>query len=481
MRFLKILGMIIMIASSALGGATVKVMEVMNDPNPLPTPRTARVTQSENNSQRTQSNTTPVGETELAVGIEKQKSSQQIESAKGTVNVLIVGLDNVDGASRTDAIALAIFDADNMGLKIASIPRDSRVYIPGRSWDKINHAYVYGGINLLRETLVNLTGMPIDYFVKINYKSFPRIIDMLGGIDINVEKKLYYTDYSGKLFINIPKGRQHMDGKTALGYVRFRHDPLGDIGRVQRQQKFINLVMQKLKSPSIIPRVPALVTEVLDAVDTDLAPLEALKLLQFANKLDSNRIQMFMAPGKSGYNKNISYWILDNVAFSMQLAAKFPDQNSGSDSNSDLDSSLASNPTLVNYSDEPETSDTETQLSSAFTNDRLAELREQILSIRILNGDGEKGLGKRAATIFQRLGIEVPYTGNARHYDYRATNILYPPSDDESTKQSAMALAELCGIKNEKLIQVDKRATSLTLIIGHDKEEIFSRLEPLNS
>ncbi len=479
MRFLKILGMIIMIASSALGGATVKVMEVMNDPNPLPTPRASRVTKPESNTQISTS-----GETELAVGLEKQKSSQQIESAKGTVNVLIVGLDNVDGASRTDAIALAIFDADNMGLKIASIPRDSRVYIPGRSWDKINHAYVYGGINLLRETLVNLTGMPIDYFVKINYKSFPRIIDMLGGVDINVEKKLYYTDYSGKLFINIPKGRQHMDGKTALGYVRFRHDPLGDIGRVQRQQKFINIVIQKLKSPSIIPRIPALVTEVLDAVDTDLAPLEALKLLQFANRLESNRIQMFMAPGKSGYNKNISYWILDNVAFSMQLAAKFPDQVAASDPDSnsgDSESSLASNPTLMNYSDNPENVAEETQLSSAFTNDRLAELREQILSIRILNGDGEKGLGKRAATIFQRLGIEVPYTGNARHYDYRATNILYPPSDDESTKQSAMALAELCGIKNEKLIQVDKRATSLTLIIGHDKEEIFSRLEPLNS
>ncbi len=193
---------------------------------------------------------------------------------------------------------------------------------------------------------------------------------------------------------------------------------------------------------------------------------------------------MFMAPGKSGYNKNISYWILDNVAFSMQLAAKFPDQVAASDPDSnsgDSESSLASNPTLMNYSDNPENVAEETQLSSAFTNDRLAELREQILSIRILNGDGEKGLGKRAATIFQRLGIEVPYTGNARHYDYRATNILYPPSDDESTKQSAMALAELCGIKNEKLIQVDKRATSLTLIIGHDKEEIFSRLEPLNS
>ena len=448
-----------MIASSALGGATVKVMEVMNDPNPLPTPRASQQNFKTENRTVSSSQKIVVGETQLAVGVEKP--SQQIESAKGSVNVLIVGLDNVDGASRTDAIALAIFDADNKGLRIASIPRDSRVYIPGKSWDKINHAYVYGGINLLRETLVNLTGMPIDYFVKINYKSF--------------HKKLYYNDYSGKLFINIPKGQQHMDGKTALGYVRFRHDPLGDIGRVQRQQKFINLMMQKLKSASIIPRLPALLTEVLDAVDTDLAPLEALKLLQFTNSLPPDRIQMFMAPGKSGYNKNISYWILDNVAFSMQLAAKFPDSDSVNETKT-LETTLASETeNSIDGDENPENNNSE------FSNDRLAELRDQITSIRILNGDGEKGLGKRAATIFQRIGIEVPYTGNARHYDYRATSIIYPPSEDDSYRQSAMALAELCGITNQKLIQPDRRAASLTLIIGHDKEEIFSRLEPLNS
>jgi len=298
MRILKILGITFTIVASLIGGAAVKLLEVWNDPNILPIPLSRT---RENKTVQSGQAGTISADSDLAISEQRQK-----EAAKGSVNVLIVGLDNVDGASRTDAIALAIFDADNMGLRIASIPRDSRVYIPGRSWDKINHAYVYGGINLLRETLVNLTGLPIDYFVKINYKSFPRIIDLLGGVDIYVEKKLYYTDYSGKLFINIPKGQQHLDGKTALGYVRFRHDPLGDIGRVQRQQKFINIVMEKLKTPAIIPKIPGLVSEVMDAIDTDLAPLEALKLLQFANSLTPDRIKMFMAPGKSGFSKNIS-------------------------------------------------------------------------------------------------------------------------------------------------------------------------------
>ena len=451
MRVLKILGIIFMVVASAVGGAALRLMEVLNDPNPLPIPKTSQQ-QSGLPPQFSQTESASVT-AELAVG----EAQKQESAARSTVNVLVVGLDNVEGGSRTDAIALAIFDAGNKALRIASIPRDSRVYIPGRSWDKINHAYVYGGINLLRETLVNLTGMPVDYFVKINYKSFPRIVDILGGVDIYVEKRLHYNDYSGQ---------QHMDGKTALGYVRFRHDPLGDIGRVRRQQNFIDIMMKKIKTPAILPRIPAIVMELYDSIDTDLAPLEALKLVQFANSLSPDRITMFMAPGRTGSSKNISYWILDNNAFSLQLAAKLPPSDSAND--------VGVEAVELDFTPEPVN-------MSAFDSAKIAELRDQIMSIRILNGDGEKGIGKRAQQIFQRIGIEVPYTGNARHYDYRSSSIIYPPDSDESVKQGAKALAELCGIKNERLIQPDKRATSLTLILGHDKEELFRRLEPLNS
>ena len=88
-------------------------------------------------------------------------------------------------------------------------------------------------------------------------------------------------------------------------------------------------------------------------------------------------------------------------------------------------------------------------------------------------------MGKRAARIFQRIGIEVPYTGNARHYDYHTTSIIYPPGSDDSVKEGAKALAELCGITNKGLISEHKAAESLTLILGHDKETIFKRLSSL--
>ena len=465
---LKVLGIVLLILAATVGGSAVRIIEFFKSPNILPLPKAA-----ERKAERRAVKTSNSDNT-LAVSEEQEEEESPIESVRGTVNVLVVGLDNVDGGSRTDAIALAIFDADNSAVRIASIPRDSRVYIPGRGWDKINHAYVYGGINLLRETVVNLTGVPVDYFVKVNYRSFPRIIDLIGGVDIYVDKRMNYTDYSGKLFINIPKGPQHMNGKTALGYVRFRHDPLGDIGRVQRQQKFINIVINKFKSPSIIPKIPSLIQEMMKAVDTDLSPLDALRLLQFANALGKERITMFMAPGRAGYSKNISYWILDNVKFSMQLAAKLPPPSEPvalmpASAMAEAQEQTQNN---NNTSSKPQ--------SGALDSDKIAELCAQVGQIRILNGDGEKGISKRAAQIFQRVGIEVPYTGNARHFDYYSTNIIYPPSGDGAVREGAYALAELCGITNRSLIKEDRRAVSISLILGHDKKQIFERLNKLN-
>lgn len=445
MRFFKVFGIALLILLAVTGGAAFRLKEVLFPKNPL-----------------------DLGQS-LAVGSddvqpEREEDGPYVDPVLGTVNVLIVGLDNVDGGSRTDAIALAIFDADNKAVRVASIPRDSRVQIPGRGWDKINHAYVYGGIGLLRETVVNLTGMAVNYFVMVNYKSFPRIIDLIGGIDIHVDKPLKYTDYSGKLFIDISKGQQHMDGRTALGYVRFRHDPLGDIGRVQRQQKFMDIVLSKLKSPAILPRIPALIDEVIAAVDTDLTPLEALKLMQFANALPPDRVQMFMAPGKAGYSGNLSYWILDTVGLSLQLAAKLPPQGQRG----------------VLSADAEEASGDAAPAAAPLTEERLKELRERIGKIGILNGDGASGLGRRASRLFQRIGIEVPYAGNARHFDYHSTNIIYPAGGKEASRDAALALAELCGITNAGLVREDRRATLVSIIFGHDKDTVLKRLESLN-
>jgi LCP family protein required for cell wall assembly len=382
-------------------------------------------------------------------------SSLTADPILGTVNILLVGLDDLDGVYRSDAIALAVFNQSTQSVRVLSIPRDSRVSIPGRGWDKINHAYVYGGMNLLRETLMNTLNVGINYFAVLNYQSFSRMIDLIGGVDVDVEKKLEYTDYSGKLFINIPKGRQHMNGKTALEYVRFRHDPLGDIGRVQRQQKFTSLVIEKMKSPSMLLKlsVTDLVNEFISAVNTDLTPLEGLKLLLFLNSLPRDRIQMQVAPGKAAYIGNTSYWILDIVEIPKWLAGG--------------DEPPETVPGTVSADEPP----------SDLSPDTLLELVGQIGKIGVLNGDGESGLGRKASQIFQKIGVDVVYTGNAKHFDYYASNVLYPESAGESAKGAAEALAKLCGITNKNLIQKDRTVTMVSIVLGHDKETIFNRLE----
>lgn len=245
-----------------------------------------------------------------------------------------------------------------------------------------------------------------------------------------------------------------MNGKTALEYVRFRHDPLGDIGRVQRQQKFTALVIEKLKSPLTLLNISigGLVDEFISAVNTDLTPLEGLKLLLFLNSLSRERVRMQVAPGKASYIGNTSYWILDIVEIPKWLAGEadspeiFPDTVSADEIPADLS---------------PET---------------LLELVGQIGKIGVLNGDGESGLGRKASQIFQKIGVDVVYTGNAKHFDYYASNVLYPESAGENAKRAAEALAKLCGITNRALIQKDRTATMVSIVLGHDKETIFNRL-----
>ncbi|MDR1979439.1 MAG: LCP family protein [Synergistaceae bacterium] len=433
MKFLKIFVIAFLILTATVGGAAWRIMEAFPKISIPPNSNVKNVS------------------LDLRPPEPRPPNPIDIDPILGKVNILIVGLDEVDGGRRSDAIALAVVDQDAQAIRMLSIPRDSRVQIPGRGWDKINHAYAYGGLTLLKETVMNLFNVGINYFVVVNYDSFPRIVDLLGGIDIDVEKKLVYTDYSAKLFINIPKGPQHMTGKTLLEYVRFRHDPLGDIGRVQRQQKVVALLMEKLKSASIIPKIPSLVGEIVSAVNTDLTPKDALNFLRFANALPRDRIKLAMTPGKAAYIGEVSYWIIDIIAASQWLAGE-------------IDAPLTAESTE------------ETPLSD-LDQDTLLDLIGQIGKIGILNGDGASGLGRRASQVFQKLGVDVVYTGNARHFDYHTSNVVYPENATEEDRLSAEALARLCGINNKALVQRNRTASMVSVILGHDKEQIFKRLE----
>ena len=234
--------------------------------------------------------------------------------AKDKATVMIMGVDErADDVGRSDTLMIATLDPDKNQAALLSVPRDTRVKIKGHGFDKINAAYAYGGRKLTQETIESLLNTHIDHYIKINVHGFTKIIDALGGIDIDVEKRMYYEDPwddDGGLYIDLQPGMQHMDGKTAITYVRYR-DEEGDIGRIKRQQNFMKAVMDKLVSPTIIPKLPAIVSAVSDSVETDMSVSEILSFLGTLQDAKDNGLKLEMLPGKPVYIEGISYWVPD--------------------------------------------------------------------------------------------------------------------------------------------------------------------------
>jgi LCP family protein required for cell wall assembly len=169
---------------------------------------------------------------------------------------------------------------------LVSLPRDSFVPIPGHNSNKINAAFTFGGPKLLTQTVENVTGLHIDHYVEIGFGGFASIIDSVGGVQMCLPKAMK----DAKAHINLPKGCQQLDGTKALGYVRARYsDPLGDLGRVQRQREMIGAVAKKAISPATFLnpfRYYSLGTSGADAltVDKGMGPLD---LWRFARGMQS--------------------------------------------------------------------------------------------------------------------------------------------------------------------------------------------------
>lgn len=223
------------------------------------------------------------------------------------VYVLIIGTDERDNEpARSDTLILAALFPGEKQVKLLSIPRDTRVNIPGRKGlDKITHAHAYGGPDLTVKTTEELLGLEIDYYVKTNFQGFRNIIDILGGVTLNVEKRMYYPAED----IDLQPGLQTLNGADALAYVRFRSDGMGDIGRVERQQKFLSALTDHVKSFATITKIPDLIKEVSTHVKTNMGTKD---ILYFATKfisIDSDSIEHTMLPGYPDTIDGISYWV----------------------------------------------------------------------------------------------------------------------------------------------------------------------------
>jgi len=235
-------------------------------------------------------------------------------------NILILGVDsNGQGTdmwegTRSDTILVVNIDPKTHSIKAISIPRDSKVYLPdNKGVQKINSAHALGGVNLVKKTLRETFGIKIDKNLIIHDEAVEKIVDALGGIPIYVEKKMLYHDYAGKLHIDLEKGHTVLNGKQAVGYLRYRKDGLGDIGRTHRQQWFMKSLFEKLHSPQVITKIPEVLNVATTYIKTDMSFYELSQYAGLARSVDKNKIEIATLPGAPNQKGYISYWILDPV------------------------------------------------------------------------------------------------------------------------------------------------------------------------
>lgn len=228
---------------------------------------------------------------------------------KEPFNALILGVDerpNDSGRSDT-IIVLSVNPAKHKAL-LFNIPRDTRTEIVGHGTeDKINHAYAFGGVDMSIRTIEQFLGIPIHYYMKVDMEGFARIIDLVGGVDVN---NPFAFDYEGMRY---EKGNIHLDGSAALGYSRMRYDdPKGDLGRNERQREVLKSVFQNSLQVSSVMNLQSMLEELGTHVRTDLT-FDEMKELLFAYRSDLGTIDTVEIQGKGEKIDGIYYYIVDQA------------------------------------------------------------------------------------------------------------------------------------------------------------------------
>ena len=385
------------------------------------------------------------GSQEVEENIEVQSGIQKSENY---LHIMVMGVDRRnDDAGRSDTLMAVTLNKDAGTAQILSLPRDTRVQIEGNGFDKINHAYAYGGHELTKKTVEKLLGVPMDYYVLVDIQAFERIIDALDGVDINVEKRMYYEDPwddDGGLVIDLYPGMQHMDGKKAIQYVRFR-DGEGDIGRIARQQHFMQAVMEKMLSPSVVPKLPKLMEEIQSAVETDMPLTEMVSLAQLLPSIREHGMTSEMVPGSPAYLEDISYWLPDIMKLRQLVARQM---------NTELaDSALESAQVLVKEYEASlpkgitvmaEKSDTAQTKSSKLASEEgdeesKTETKAKVtkasdpegISVFIINDSGINGAAARMADKLRAKGFNVTGVDTGRKSDRAHTIIVTDSSNTD--------------------------------------------------
>lgn len=278
-------------------------------------------------------------ESEFAQIIEENPGLQP-PSAKDDpiVNFLVLGIDD----ARSDFMMVLRYNKDNNKAAIISIPRDTRVYIENYGYDKINHAVSKKeGVLLAMDTVGKLLDIPIHYYFEMDFKGAEKIIDIMGGVKVNVPIDMKYDDPTQNLHIDIKKGEQVLNGKNAVHFVRYRATYVnGDLGRINAQQQFAKALIEHMTSAKILPKAFSILDTASKYVKTNMEQSELASYALRLKDIDLENIKMYTLPGDAEYINKISYYICDEdelKQFNEEVSSAIGIQQSAGEDIKDLD------------------------------------------------------------------------------------------------------------------------------------------------
>lgn len=377
------------------------------------------------------------------------------------VNILLMGVDLPDGgrgpnadtlfSGRADTILVTRINPETGSVDLLSIPRDTQVDIPGEGIDKINHANLVGGPELVAQTIqTNLGPAPIDRYVRVSTGALRELVDLLGGVEVQVPQRMVYTDETQGLYIDLEPGWQTLDGNQAEQFARFRADGNGDIGRVQRQQILLKALRDRLAHPTVIPRLPEVMRVMLQYVDTNLTVEEVLALINFAMEVEPDDLHMVMLPGRFSAPEEYvaSYWLLEPVA-TQQIMTQF----------FQLDEI-----TLLSLDEIALLSDTDRRSLTG-------------LPIAIQNASGEDNVARDVAAYLREKGFRDVYIVPDWLGELQRTQVIAQRGD----LASADAIASLLGMGRVVSDSTGDLDSELTIRVGRDWTLLESTLEESES
>ena len=387
--------------------------------------------------------------------------AQQDEPAAAIkrTTILLLGVDARPGQTiaRTDTIILLTLNPETGAAGMLSIPRDLKVRPTALNRDmKITSVfpageaagYPGGGPALLEETISELLGYPVDYYVVVNFDGFKEIIDLIGGVEITVPYEIYDDKYPDENYGYLPPvhflpGKQVMDGDTALKYARTRHAD-NDYARAGRQQQVIMAIKDKVTAQgqmaALLPRLPGLAVAMANSVQTDMSVDKAIGLARAIDKMDLNNIARVVIDPKMGRvipnDPELGYTLVPDLTKVHAAAdAIFAD--------------VAAGPS-------PEEEARQT-------------IRAEAARIVLLNGTQEKGLASKLQATLITQGYNVTTVGNADHADYGQSELVIYGESKAATIDALMNWFSITEDRVSTQPAVEDR--DISVIIGGDQAQ----------